>query len=171
MAIQIFAVRALLGSSSGRSTPGLTSIGQKWQFHIGRSSGRSASRSTPHRSSSEWQFQIFIVRALLGRSTPLDLPVNGNFRFLLYKLFLADQVADLPPGTDIYWSKWQFHIGRSSGRSVSRSTPHRSASEWQFQIFTVWALLGSSSGRSTPPLRSASASEWQFHLSTVRTKQ
>ena len=28
---------------------------------------------------------------------PIDMPVNGNFRFLLYKLFLADQVADLPP--------------------------------------------------------------------------
>ena len=28
---------------------------------------------------------------------PIDLPVKGNFKFLLYKLFLADQVADLPP--------------------------------------------------------------------------
>ena len=49
------------------------------------------------------------------RSTPpqVDLPVdlNGNFRFLLFKLIWADQLADLPPC--------------------------RSASDWQFQISTV----------------------------------
>ena len=28
---------------------------------------------------------------------PIDLPVTGNFTFLPYELFLADQVADLPP--------------------------------------------------------------------------
>ena len=36
----------------------------------------------------------------IGRSTPwVDLPVdlNGNFRFLLFKLILEDQLADLPP--------------------------------------------------------------------------
>ena len=44
---------------------------------------------------------------------------------MVIELILADQVADLPH-------------------------PHRSASEWQFQIFTVQALPGRSSGRSTP---------------------
>ena len=34
----------------------------------------------------------------IGRSTPqVDLPVTGNFRILLYELFLADQVSDLHP--------------------------------------------------------------------------
>ena len=63
------------------------------------------------RSASEWQFQIFTVHSgrSTGRSTPTDLPVNGNFRFLLF--IVADQLADL--------------------------TPHRSANDWEFQIFTV----------------------------------
>ena len=43
---------------------------------------------------------------------PVDLPVdlNGNFRFLLFKLILADQLADLPPGRSASGSEWQFHI-------------------------------------------------------------
>ena len=48
-------------------------------------------------SGSEWQFQIFIVRAHMGRSTGrstppwVDLPVhlNDNFTFLLSELILA----------------------------------------------------------------------------------
>ena len=71
-------------------------------------------------------------RAHTGRSSgisnpPIDLPVNGNFRFLLYEIFLADQVAYLPPlqssiealnpttpnqliGTSSYWQiKWQIY--------------------------------------------------------------
>ena len=37
------------------------------------------------------------VCSKLADLPPIDLPVNGNFRFLLYEPFLADQVADLPP--------------------------------------------------------------------------
>ena len=68
-------------------------------------------------SGSEWQFQIFTVRAHMGRSTgrsipPVDLPVdlNGNFRFLLLELTWADQLADLPPGRSASGSEWQFQI-------------------------------------------------------------
>ena len=58
--------------------------------------------------------------------TQVDLPLdlNGNFRFEIFKLILADQLADLPPA---------------------------SGSEWQFQIFTVRAHMGRSIGRSTLP--------------------
>ena len=89
--------------------------------------GRSAGTSTPCRSASDWQFQIFTVWALLGRFPPIDLPVTGNFRFLLYELLLADQVADVPPPiehrsnwTPVHQISWYVlaHIGRSSGRST-----------------------------------------------------
>ena len=69
----------------------------------------------PHRSASgsEWQFQILTVWAHIGRSTgrstpPVNLPVdlNGNFRFLLFELILADQLADLPPPCSVIeWSR------------------------------------------------------------------
>ena len=63
------------------------------------------------------------------QTTPLvDLPVTGNFRFLLF--IVADQLADL--------------LADLSPRSFS-------GSELQFQIFTVWAHIGRSSGKSTPP--------------------
>ena len=133
----ISTVRAHIGRSSGRSTGRstptvLASSVQEWQFHIsavrahiGRSSGRSTGRSSPH----YWHLVVKDGdRAHIGRSTPtIDLPVNGNFRFLLYKLFLADQVADLPPFqssidplntttlnqlicTSSYWQiKWQIN--------------------------------------------------------------
>ena len=40
---------------------------------------------------------------LLVDLPPVDLPVdlNGNLRFLLLELILADQLADLPPKTGI----------------------------------------------------------------------
>ena len=57
-------------------------------------------------SGQEWQFYISAVRDHIGistsRSTPLvDLPVDlkGNFRFLLLKIILADQLAHIPPST------------------------------------------------------------------------
>ena len=59
-------------------------------------SSRSATRS-------EWQFEIFCVKAHMGRSTgrstPIDLPLdlNGNLRFFMLELIWADQLADLPP--------------------------------------------------------------------------
>ena len=51
---------------------------------------------------------------------------NANFTFLLLELILKDQVADLSP-------------------VVSSSLP-----EWEFQISTVRAHIGRSTGRSTP---------------------
>ena len=82
----------------------------------------------PSRPASDWQFQIFTVQAHLGRSTgrstpqywhlvvkngnllvelnwqiyPLvDLPVTGSFKFLLFKLIVADQLADPIPWVDL----------------------------------------------------------------------
>ena len=49
----------------------------------------------------------------IGRSTPpVDLPVTGNFRFLLFKLIVADQLADLPTPLVMASSgkEWQFYI-------------------------------------------------------------
>ena len=69
-------------------------------------------------SGSEWQFKIVTVQAHSGRST-------GNLRFLLFKLIVADQLADLPTLTELPL------VVASSGQ------------EWQLNISTV--------GRSTPP--------------------
>ena len=79
-----------------------------------------------------------VCSKLADISPHVDLPVdlNGNLRFLLFELILADQLAVHP----------------SLGRSAS-------GSEWQFQIFTVRAHMGRSTGRSTWRGRSASASE------------
>ena len=73
-------------------------------------------------SGQEWQFEIYTVRAhidtLTGRSTPKQrhlVTKNGNLRFILLELILADQLADLPPTP----------IEASSGQ------------EWQFDIYTV----------------------------------
>ena len=69
--------------------------------HIGRSTGR----STPH------------IMHLVAK--------NGNCRFVLLKLILADELADLPPSRSASSSEWSFlisivkaHAGRSTGRST-----------------------------------------------------
>ena len=66
------------------------------------------------------------VCSKLADLPPLDLPVdlNGSFRFLLLELIWTDQLPDL--------------------------SPSRSASDWQFQIFTVQTHSGTSAGRFTP---------------------
>ena len=53
-----------------------------------------------------------VCSKLADLPNPVDLPVdlNGNFRFLLFKLILADQLADLPRGRSASGSEWQFHI-------------------------------------------------------------
>ena len=56
-----------------------TSGGQEWQFEISivkAHIGRSSGRSTPHRSasSSEWSFLISIVKAEIGRSSGRSTP-------------------------------------------------------------------------------------------------
>ena len=71
---------------------------------------------------------------------------NGNFRFLLLELILADQLADLPPPP----------VEASSGQ------------EWQFEISTVRTHFGRSAGRSSPLVQASSSQEWQFGISTIR---
>ena len=51
---------------------------------------------------------------------------NGNMRFLLLELILADQLADLPPVQASSGEERQFHIPTvraHTGRSTGRSTP------------------------------------------------
>ena len=40
--------------------------------------------------------------------------------------------------------------------------------EWQYEISTVRAYIGRSTGRSTFPIEASSGQEWQFFISTVR---
>ena len=62
---------------------------------------------------------------------------NGDKRFLLLELILADQLADHTP------------IVASSGQ------------EWQYEIYTVSTHIGRSTGRSTPyPKVASSDQEW-----------
>ena len=95
---------------------------------------------------SDFTVQAHIGRST-GRSTPwVDLPVdlNGNFKFLLFKLIMADQLADLTPGT----------------------LPVDLNGNFRFLLLEfIWA---DQLADLTPPGTSASASEWQFHISTVR---
>ena len=71
---------------------------------------------------------------------------NGNFTFLLLKLILADQLADLIPQ------------GQSS-----------SGEEWQYEISTVRPHIDRSPARYTPPqVQTSSGQEWQYEISTVR---
>ena len=74
--------------------------------HIGRSTGR----STPHiihlvAKNGNCRFVLLklILADELADLPPVDLPVhlNGHFWFLLLKLMQTDQLADLPSGTDI----------------------------------------------------------------------
>ena len=82
--------------------------------HIGRSTGR----STPH------------IMHLVAK--------NGNCRFVLLKLILADELADLPP---------------------SRSA---SSSEWSFLISIVKAHAGRSNWQIYPLVLTSSGQEWQL---------
>ena len=43
-----------------------------------------------------------------------------------------------------------------------------SGQEWQFDIATVKACIGRSSGRSTPLVLASSGQEWQFDIATVK---
>ena len=50
-----------------------------------------------------------------------------NFTFLIFKLILADQLADLPPQVEsCCGEEWKFYISTftaNTGRSTGRSTP------------------------------------------------
>ena len=64
---------------------------------------------------------------------------NGNLRILLLELILTDQKADLPNPP----------VEASRGK------------EWQFEISTVTAHIGRSTGRSThPQLEASSEQQW-----------
>ena len=78
---------------------------------------------------------------------------NGDMRFLLLELILADQLA----------SSVRAHIGRSTGRStpllVASSGP-----EWQYEISTVRAHIGRSTGRSTLLVEASSARQHGMYI-------
>ena len=101
---------------------------------------------------------------------------NGNMRFVLLELILADQLPVLPlhPVGASNGQEWQYeistvraHTERSTGRST---TPVEASSgqEWQFHSFTVRAHIDRSTGRSTTPVEASSGQEWQYEISTVR---
>ena len=55
-------------------------------------------------SGQEWSYEIHTVRAYIGRSPGRSTPhwwhlvdQNGDMKFLLIELILADHLADLPP--------------------------------------------------------------------------
>ena len=62
----------------------------------------------------------------------------------MLELILADQLVDLPL------------VVASSGQ------------EWQYDISTVRAHIGRSTGRSIPLVVACSGQEWQYDISTVR---
>ena len=97
-------------------------------------------------SGQEWQYDISTVRPHIGRSTGRPTPQywhlvvkNGNMRFQLLELILADQLG----------STVISHIGRSSARSTPLVAS--SSQEWQFHNSTVRAHIGRSPGRPKPP--------------------
>ena len=68
-------------------------------------------------SGQEWQYDISTVRTHIGRSSGRSTPQqwhlvvkNGNMTFLLLELILADQLADLPPSSDIWWKSLKFYF-------------------------------------------------------------
>ena len=69
---------------------------------------------------------------------------NGDLRFLLLELILADQLADLPP------------VNASSSQ------------EWWLEISTVRVNIGRSTGRSIPLVEASDDQEWWFEITTVR---
>ena len=98
---------------------------------------------------------------------------NGNFTFLLLELILVDLVADLPLPTVVASNgqEWQYEISTVRahiGRSTGRCTPIEACSgwEWQFQITTVRAHIGRSK---SPQVQASSGQEWQYEISTIRT--
>ena len=139
---QIATVRVHIGKSTGRSTlPVEASSGQEWQFEI------YTVRVHIGPQGIQWlnmAIQICTFRTCIG--LPRHLVVkNGNFRFILLELILADQLADLPLP--------QRHLVAKNGN---------------FQITIVRAHIGRSTGRSTPPIEASSGQEWQFEIYTVR---
>ena len=113
----------------------------------------------------EWQFQICIVKAHIGRSSGRSTTLqyrhlvskNGNFRFPLLKFIQADQLADLTPLYRHLVSKngnFRFLLLKLiQADQVPDLLPPVQASsvkEWQFQISIVKVHIGRSSTRSTP---------------------
>ena len=100
-----FQIWQIYPRSAGRSTPlVLTSHGQD-EFKFGRSTPRSAGRSTPLVLTSCGQDDF-----KFGRSTPTSGGRSDISSCVKMSSNLADLpldlLADLPPGTDISWSRW-----------------------------------------------------------------
>ena len=77
----------------------------------------------------------------------------------------SSNLADLPPHTDISWSR--MAIGRSTPLVLTSS-----GQEWQFHIATVAAYIGRSTGRYTPHQSSTDALStvtptWQIYLPSI----
>ena len=120
-------------------TPNLTDLPQiNWQIYTPHIKHRCLAycctkpgRSTPlikHRCLEYCLGTAHIGRST-GRSTPHIMHLvakNGNCRFVLLKLILADELADLPPSRSASSSEWSFLISivkAHAGRSTGRSTP------------------------------------------------
>ena len=97
---------------------------------------------------------------------------NGNLRFLLWELILADTLADLPlPPSN---AKWQFLIHSYCEKWYLADTlaylplPPSNA-KWQFLIHSYcenWYLADTLADLT--PIEASSGQEWQFQISTVR---
>ena len=74
---------------------------------------------------------------------------NSNMRFLLLVLILADQLADLSSGIDIWWPRVELRLGKIRWQ-IYPPLEASHGQEWQFQISTVRAHIGRSLGRPTP---------------------
>ena len=72
-------------------------------FKIGRPTPSPLGRSA---SGSEWQFQILLFKLILAD----QLADLSPWVFLLLELIWTDQLADLPWCTSTSTSEWQFHI-------------------------------------------------------------
>ena len=109
---QIATVRVHIGKSTGRSTPPIeASSGQQWQFeiytvraHIGPQGIQWLRMAILdlYCQSSYWQIQWPTGNIQIYPQSTVDpshrhlVVMNGNFRFILLELILADQLADLP---------------------------------------------------------------------------
>ena len=115
---QIATVRVHIGKSTGRSTPPIeASSGQEWQFEI------YTVRAHIGPQGIQWlrmAIQICTFRTCIG--LPRHLVVkNGNFRFILLELILADQLADLPlPQRHLVVRNGNFQIATTVRAHIGR---------------------------------------------------
>ena len=76
-------------------------------------------------------------------------------------------LADLPPGSGIWWSRGELTLRQIRWQIYPPVAPS-SGQEWQYDISTVRAHIGRSTGRSNPPVLLSSGQKWQYDISTIR---